>query len=146
MLNFLPYYLNQEDSRRTVSKEIKSECDIPLHLTEYVYMHGDLEWQCGTDIGTFVNCPQVCKHTAFEYSDGHIAEGNRVFLDGIYDVYIMVEKVKARAYMWTRPARKQIINGKEYEQWEQYGLIVLPSDKESVKYAIEKYNNKSYTF
>lgn len=111
--------INVEKYQKMINDSIK-EGHQPVSIS---YLHGKLESKVGYDIGVCLNGENIVIHNQ---------DNNRnKVIEGVYSVKIVDYDNPCTAYLWND----------KYDR--PRGLIVDDEDAESIKYAIQKYNEKT---
>jgi hypothetical protein len=159
MLHLIPdFCYNQNESLEEKAKALLKEVDNKeLDHNSWWYLHGELDDLVGYDKGTFVNCKseglsrqtvrwlEIRGNRCTEYKD---IERYELYANGIFDVFVEVLNIKARAYLWTTEERMIQYTKPDgtidfFPHWVQRGLVVLPDDKEGNEDAVRAYMKKA---
>lgn len=130
--------------------------DIPAEERDWNswwYLHGELEKIVGYDKATTINCKSA-GYSRETINAGEIHGSDVInlspnlpctmmYINGIVPVEIEGISEPCVGYFWTTNNRKISWQGKEYDFWDQRGLVCLKSDQKGCKYAEKKYKEKS---
>lgn len=125
--------------------------DIPAEERDWNswwYLHGKLTDLTGYDKATTINCKSAgyTKETinvnsiCSEVPDSFPC--TMMCINGIVPVEIEGISESCIGYFWTTNNRKVKWQEKEYDFWDQRGLVCLKSDQEGCEYAEKKYKEK----
>lgn len=117
------------------------------------YLHGQLESDCGYDKAVAINCQSAgfSKETV-DYSEiqgSTVTEIHseepiyRMCFDGICKVEAKNIDKPLIGFFWTSRKRSVRYKDKNYDYWNQSGLVCFEDDETAINYAYKKYLQKS---
>ena len=109
------------------------------------YLHGKLEDIIGFDKAIATNAGELgcLKEMHDEAYGGSVLY--QMDLDAIVDVKVEGVDEDCVGFFWTGWKRTITINGEEFPNWAQLGLVCLKSDKKAIADAMKKYKSKRAT-
>lgn len=126
-----------------------------LDHNSWWYLHGELESLVGYDKAFTLNCKSagysretinwaILSGTRVKklHEDG-VATRFEMYVNGVIPVEVTGVTQPCVGYFWVTEEREVEFDGEYYPVWCQRGLVVLESDWESRKYAMEKMSERT---